>query len=142
MALDMDQRFGPQLAGHFDFTLFFEQTIFEIAPNSFFVLATPFFLQSIASHAAKQVCPGPLLWAKMAVGALLLAAYIAKAALWQTTPELHSQAAIANSIISLVTSLCTLVVIYSAHVYRRRPSTFMSVFFSITLLLDMALTRS
>ncbi|KAH8719595.1 ABC transporter atnG [Beauveria bassiana] len=142
MVPDMDQRFGPQLAGHFDFTLLFEQTIFEIAPNSVFVLATPFFLKSIASHAAKQVRPGPLLWAKMALGALLLAAYIAKAALWQSKSELHSQASIASSIISLVTSLCTLVVIYSAHVYRRRPSAFMSVFFSITMLLDMALTRS
>ncbi|KAM3457637.1 hypothetical protein NHJ6243_007726 [Beauveria neobassiana] len=142
MVPDMDQRFGPQLAGHFDVTLLFEQTIFEIAPNSVFVLATPFFLKSIASHAAKQVRPGPLLWAKMALGALLLAAYIAKAALWQTKSKLHSQASITSSIISLVTSLCTLVVIYSAHVYRRRPSTFMSVFFSITMLLDMALTRS
>ncbi|KAM3520142.1 hypothetical protein MY4038_009535 [Beauveria bassiana] len=142
MVPDMDQRFGPQLAGHFDFTLLFEQTIFEIAPNSVFVLATPFFLKSIASHAAKQVRAGPLLWAKMALGALLLAAYIAKAALWQSKSELHSQASIASSIISLVTSLCTLVVIYSAHVYRRRPSAFMSVFFSITMLLDMALTRS
>lgn len=142
MITGLDNQFGPQLAGHFDFTLLFEQTIFEVAPNSLLILATPFYGRSIIGHAAQQVPAGPLLWAKLATGALLVATYVSKAALWQTDSELQSHWSIASSVISLLASLCTLLVLYSAHTYNKALSTFVSLFFSLTLLLDIVLARS
>lgn len=142
MIAGLDNQFGPQLAGHFDFTLLFEQTIFEVAPNSLLILATPFYGRSIIVHAAQQVPAGPLLWAKLATGALLVVTYVSKAALWQTASELQSHWSIVSSVMSLLGSLCTLLVLYSAHTYNKALSTFVSLFFSLTLLLDIALARS
>ncbi|OAR03170.1 hypothetical protein LLEC1_03577 [Akanthomyces lecanii] len=143
MTPEPDKQFGPQLAGHFDFTLLFEQAIFEIAPDSLLILATPFYLRSITGHAAKQVRAGPLLWTKLALATFLFAMYATQTALWQTVPaDLQTSSAIASHVLALVASLCALVVLYSAHLYRKRPSAFISLFFSLKMLLDMALARS
>ncbi|TQV98201.1 ABC multidrug transporter [Cordyceps javanica] len=141
MASHMDSHFGPQLAGHFDFTLLFEQTIFEIAPNSLLVLATPYFLKTFASRPTTPM-RGPLFCAKMFFGALLVAFYITKAVLSQRASEYYSEASVACSVMSIIASICAFVILYIAHACRRTPSTFISLFFSLTILLDITLARS
>ena len=38
---DADNTFGPQYCNYFDFTLLFEQTIFQIAPTALLILTLP-----------------------------------------------------------------------------------------------------
>lgn len=142
MVAELDKQFGPQLAGYFDFTLLFGQTIFEIAPDALLILATPFYATMLVGRLTQQVQGGPLLWIKVAIGTLLIAVYIAKAVLWQTISGLQSPSSVAESVVCLVGSTCTLVILYGSHLYNRRLSSFVSLFFTLTMLLDISLARS
>lgn len=59
-----DDSFGPQLAGHFDFTLLFEQSIFTTLPASIFLCISPLYIGRLLRQPV-QVRPGVLLWAKV-----------------------------------------------------------------------------
>ncbi|KAJ6785356.1 hypothetical protein PWT90_03231 [Aphanocladium album] len=142
MVPDLDNRFGPQLVGHFDFTLLFGQIFFEIVPATLMILATPFYAKEITGKASQQIKASVLLWAKMAVGASLLSVSIAKTVLWQVTSELQSSRSTAASVLSLIAAICALVVLYGAHLYNKRLSGFISLFFTLTMLLDLSLVRT
>lgn len=136
----MDQHFGPQLPGHFDFTLLFEQYIFAMLPSAVAILTAPMYALKLLT-ASRHVRPGVLLWAKMAAGVSLCGLYLAEVVLWPRT-EFASRYSLAASVLSLAASLCNLLIIYVGHVYYLQPSSFLSLFFSITVLLDIAVTRS
>ncbi|KAJ3496548.1 hypothetical protein NLG97_g2578 [Lecanicillium saksenae] len=140
MLSPLDSQFGPQLAGQFDFTLLFEHVMFTIVPGVVAILAIPFYL-NIALRQIRKVRPGILLWLKLVVGLALLATHIASLALWQQA-SLRSEIATTAAVISLVTSLCILVVLYIAHIYSLQPSALLSIFLTITALLDITKTRS
>jgi hypothetical protein len=59
-----DTTFGPQLKGHFDFTLLFEQSIFSIGPSTVLLVAS---LLRIAVLARRQPSfdASTLLWIKL-----------------------------------------------------------------------------
>uniref|UniRef100_A0ACC1R3W9 Uncharacterized protein n=1 Tax=Lecanicillium saksenae TaxID=468837 RepID=A0ACC1R3W9_9HYPO len=142
MVAGPDSRFGPQLVGHFDFTLLFGQIFFEIVPATLMILATPVYAKMIMNKASQQTKAGLLLWGKMAIGASLASISVAKTVLWQVASELQSQCSIAAPAMTVVASLFTLVVLYGAHLYNKRLSSFVSLFFTLTLLLDISLARS
>jgi ATP-binding cassette, subfamily C (CFTR/MRP), member 1 len=56
--------FGPQLAGQFDFTLLFEQTILSLLPNALFCSAFAIRLAQLRQRPRKVVA-GYLLWLKL-----------------------------------------------------------------------------
>lgn len=56
--------FGPQLNGHFDFTLLFEQSILTILPASLFLGISPLYIGRLFRRPAR-VRPGVLLWIKL-----------------------------------------------------------------------------
>ncbi|KAJ3493500.1 hypothetical protein NLG97_g4685 [Lecanicillium saksenae] len=136
----MDQQFGPVLAGHFDFTLLFEQAIFEILPAALVILAIPWYVKKLAGG-RQLVRPGLLLWGKLCLGALLCAMYVVRIVLWQRS-AFSSTYSLASTIVSLFGALCAFFVIYVGHVCYLQPSTFLSLFFSVTMLCDIATTRS
>ncbi|KAJ4153877.1 hypothetical protein LMH87_010345 [Akanthomyces muscarius] len=115
----MDNTFGPQLLGHFDFTLLFTDTIFHIVPSSIIALATLFFV-------VQTINGSPL---------------IANAVLWFQSP-LDSRLAKTASLCTCVSALCIGFIIYTNHVYFIRPPSFLGLFLTITIILDSVVTRA
>ncbi|KAJ6780152.1 hypothetical protein PWT90_01968 [Aphanocladium album] len=137
----MDALFGPQLPGHFDFTLLFEHSMLWLVPAGVVILVTPMYFKGIA-RAQRQVRPGALLWVKLACGLALVGIQASNIALWRETDYFRSDVTIAACSMSLIASICTVAIIAIAHSYSLQPSTFLSVFCSITLFFDITMTRS
>ncbi|KAM3536951.1 hypothetical protein ARSEF1564_010126 [Beauveria bassiana] len=137
----LDTLFGPQLPGHFDFTLCFEHVMLWLVPAGIVILATPLYFNK-AVRAQRQVQPGILLWVKLACVLALVAIQASNIALWHKTEYFHSEVTVAASAMSLAASICTFGIVAITHTYALQPSAFLSVFFSITMLFDIAMTRS
>ncbi|ATY58701.1 ABC multidrug [Cordyceps militaris] len=136
-----DNDFGPKLMGQFDFTLLFEQAMLSIIPAGLVLLSLPYHVR-LAVRAPARVRPGLLLWLKLAVGLTMVAMHTTSLILWQREAVFHSDLSLPAAVMSLVSSLGILVVLYVAHVYSLRTSGFLSVFLAITLLFDATMTRS
>lgn len=136
-----DGLFGPQLPGEFDFTLLFEQVMLTIVPGGIVVLAVPFYL-TVALREVRRVRPGFLLWLKLGIGLALLAIHTTSLVMWQRASLFRSDFALAAAVMSLVSSLCILTIIYISHIYSLRPSAFLSVFLTVTAFFDITMTRS
>ncbi|KAJ3496793.1 hypothetical protein NLG97_g2397 [Lecanicillium saksenae] len=141
MSSSGDGLFGPQLPGHFDFTLLFENVMFAIVPGGLVVLAVPFYLK-LALRAKRAVRSGLLLWVKLAIGLAMLAIHITSLVLWQRAALFRVDFTLSAAIMSLVSSACILGILYIGHVYSLQPSGFLSVFLSITAIFDVAMMRS
>ncbi|KAJ6780150.1 hypothetical protein PWT90_01966 [Aphanocladium album] len=139
--VSMDALFGPQLPGHFDFTIRFEHSIFWLIPSIFVVLATPFYLKAIV-RSQPQVRAGPHLVAKMICCAALAGIRAGNIALWLRSEYFRSETTIAAALMALLASICTMVKVAVTHLYSIRPSDFLSLVLSVTMLLDIAMTRS
>ncbi len=136
----MDDSFGPRLFGHFDFTLLFEHSIFELAPACLAVFVTPFYIYTI-SKGTPRVRLGSLLWVKLALAAGLTGLQIANAALWWNFP-LDSTLANAAGLMSCVSAVCIIIILFAGHVYFVHSPGFLSLFLSVTMLFDIAITRT
>lgn len=135
-----DQSFGPRLFGHFDFTLLFEHSIFEILPSAVILFVVPFYVYTIVTSTAR-VRFGFLLWCKLAACCALLGVQVGNAALWWASP-LQSGLANAAAVMSCATAACIGIIVYAGHVYFLHSSAFLSLFLTVTMLLDAAATRS
>ena len=136
----MDDSFGPRLFGHFDFTLLFEHSIFELAPACLVIFVAPFYIYTILKG-TPRVRFGSLLWAKLALAAALNGLQIANAALWWNSP-LDSSLAKAAAIMSCVSAVCIAILLLAGHVYFLHSPGFLSIFLSVTMLFDIAITRT
>ncbi|KAM3468119.1 hypothetical protein MY5147_008259 [Beauveria neobassiana] len=136
----LDTLFGPQLPGHFDFILFVEHVMLWLVPAGIVILATPLYFNK-AVRAQRQVQPGILLWVKLACALALVVIQASNIVLWHKTDYFHSEVTVAASAMSLVASICTFAIVAIAHTYSLQPSAFLSVFFSITMLFDITMTR-
>ncbi|KAJ3481004.1 hypothetical protein NLG97_g7928 [Lecanicillium saksenae] len=136
----LDKSFGPRLFGHFDFTLLFEQTIFEITPAVIIIFVVPYYI-FVALTSTPRVRFGLLLWCKLSLAAALFGLQINNAILWCTSP-LNSDLASAAAICSCVSAICLGVILYAGHVFFLHSPSFSSIFLTVTMLLDIAVTRS
>jgi hypothetical protein len=136
-----DDSLGPKASGLFDFTLPFEATAFTIGPAAVILLCTPFFLRN-AYKASKYMQHGHLLIVKLVCAVALLGCEIANIVLWSVLPIFHTGYTTAASIMSCAGSLCIVIILYAEHMHSYRPSTFLSIFLSITLLFDIVKVRS
>ncbi|KAM3518260.1 hypothetical protein NHJ13051_008319 [Beauveria bassiana] len=136
----LDTLFGPQLPGHFDFILFVEHVMLWLVPAGIVILATPLYFNK-AVRAQRQVQPGILLWVKLACALALVVIQAGNIVLWHKTDYFHSEVTVAASAMSLVASICTFAIVAIAHTYSLQPSAFLSVFFSMTMLFDITMTR-
>ncbi|TQV90796.1 multidrug resistance protein MDR [Cordyceps javanica] len=137
----LDALFGPQLPGHFDFTILFEHSMLWIVPTGVAILMTPFYFNGLL-RSERQVRPGFLLWIKVACGVALVGIQACDIALWHNTHYFRSRETVIACSMSLVASICTLAIIIISHLYSLQPSTFLSIFFSITMLFDITMARS
>ncbi len=136
-----DDSIGPLVASQDDFTIDFEGAVFTIIPAALIIVLTPFFLRN-AFRKAEYMQSGMLLWFKMISAICLVGCEGANIVLWNVLPIFRSHTSLAASILACAGSVCVAVVLYAEHMYSYRPSTFLSVYMSITLMFDVAKIRS
>ncbi|KAJ3497323.1 hypothetical protein NLG97_g1994 [Lecanicillium saksenae] len=132
----MDNTFGPRLLGHFDFTLLFEHTMFEIVPASILIFTLPLYVHKILT-CQRLVRPGWLLWAKATVAVGIAAVQLASVVFWFKSP-LNSRLAEAAALVYFLSSVGVVIITYVSHTYFLQPGIFLASYLSITLLLDLA----
>ncbi len=132
----MDSTFGPRLLGHFDFTLLFEHTIFEIVPSSILLFTLPFYVHKILT-CQRLVRPGWLLWAKATVAVGMATVQLASVIFWFKSP-LNSSVAEAAAILYFLGSIGVIIITYASHTYFLQPVLFLASYLNVTLLLDLA----
>ncbi|ETS85549.1 hypothetical protein PFICI_03574 [Pestalotiopsis fici W106-1] len=136
-----DIAFGPQRDDAFDFTLLFEQSILGILPSALFILLSIARGTSLW-HKDTFVRVGWLLWAKLAAAATLICFDVALVVLWALPTTLGTQASLAGSVMNLVGSLAIAALSYTEHRRSIRPSTLLVGYLALTILLDLAQTRT
>ncbi|OAA39066.1 ABC transporter, transmembrane domain, type 1 [Metarhizium rileyi] len=138
---DRDDSFGPQLGSQFDFTLLFEHGILTILPASLCIVVAPFY---IFHYFRAPVCvsTGVLLWAKLAVLAVLLGVETASLVLWSVSSTFRSDASLAAFSLVCVSTLCVVAAVSLEHRHSFRSSTLISLYLSLTALLDIVKSRS
>ena len=136
-----DSGFGPIFNGKGHFTLLFEESIFTIAPAIVAILALIVQILSIASK-PMLVRLGPLLGVKALLGTFMMGCDLATLVLWIFESSVRTETTLPSTGLALAGSAAIVMFIILDHFYNYRPSTFFSVFMSVTLLLDMAKTYS
>lgn len=132
----MDSTFGPRLLGHFDFTLLFEHTIFEIVPALILLFTLPFYVHKILTG-RRLVRRGWIFWAKASIAVGMAAVQLASAIFWFRSP-LDSRVAEAAAILYSLASIGVVIITYASHVYFLQPVLFLAFYLNVTLLLDLA----
>ncbi|KAJ5862500.1 hypothetical protein N7455_006568 [Penicillium solitum] len=136
-----DATFGPQLRGHFDFTLLFEQSIFSVGQSAI-LLPTSLFRITVLSRRKPSFEASTLLWIKLIAVFILFGLQLANLALWSILSTALTQFAVAAASLSVADVIVIGSLLYAEHRYSYSPSLLLSVYLSITILLDIAYVRS
>ncbi|KAJ6783680.1 hypothetical protein PWT90_08146 [Aphanocladium album] len=141
MALPGDNTWWPVAFPIFDFTLKFEETMFEILPSSLFLVCgiVAFFYyhrQPVYIH------DGPLLWLKLIVGALLVGFQIAILALRLIYEDYQTDTTTAASVLDLVAAIGLCAALHIEHRHAIRSSAFIGLYLALRILFDAAQSRS
>lgn len=75
-------------------------------------------------------------------GIALCGSELANVVMWSVPNTYSSDIGIAAAALSLISALCITLMLYSEHIHSERPSALVSIYLSITLLLDIARCRS
>lgn len=140
----VDDSFGPQLAGHFDFTLRFELVFFNIVPSIISFIAFPFYVYPLARRAT-HVHIGLLLPAKLTVAVSLVVVHTIVLARFHdsyATNGLSTAIPTVAAIMSFLSAIIITVFAYVGHIYYYASPAFLGLFLTITFLLDSAEARS
>ncbi|KAM0429767.1 hypothetical protein ACHAPT_006373 [Fusarium lateritium] len=135
-----DTQFGPHHSGQFDFTILFEQSILSLLPTCIFILVVPFRISVLWNH-ERVSRAGLLLWLKLATIASYVCLQIALTALWSIDSR-SIKTSIAESVLGLVESLALAALSYMEHRNSTKPSALISLYLVLTIILDLALTRT
>lgn len=125
----------------FDFSLLFEETILGVLPLGLVLIIASYRLYQLFRKQRKVVTSW-LLWAKLTTWALLAIIHLVLIALWALPAANRTQASIAANAVLTVGILFLGVLSYAEHNYSVRPSLLLGIYLSITLLFDIAKTRT
>ncbi|KAL1962947.1 hypothetical protein VTN77DRAFT_9043 [Rasamsonia byssochlamydoides] len=133
---------NPACWGGFDFTLLFEETILTIIPLGLLLLLLPFRLWYLLKHSHTKVHTGLLHRAKL-VGFLAYAIIqLALLGLLNKADTPKTSASIACTALTFIAALGLALLSHLEHSRNVRPSTLLSLFLFITLVFDIARTRT
>ncbi|KAI0126126.1 putative ABC multidrug transporter [Xylariales sp. AK1849] len=136
-----DASFGPNYAGSFDFTILFEQSIFSLGPSALLLLAAPFRIAALIRSKSK-IRLGILLWLKLLGVLVLFVLQLVNLVLWSLSSAPYAPVATAAASLSLAGAVAIGLLLYAEHRHSYSPSMLVSIFLSITILLDTATIRS
>jgi hypothetical protein len=148
-APSIDASFGPfvppECRDGFDFTLVFEQSILVLIPASLLLIIAPFRIFRLRNVPVK-VTGHRLRSIKLTLIVLLATLHLVLVVLWATLPRPSNtrldRVSIAAACVSFASSLMSCILSRAEHSKSARPSSFLNVFFAVSLLLDVALLRT
>ncbi|KAG7415108.1 ABC transporter atnG [Fusarium oxysporum f. sp. rapae] len=134
---------GPECRDGFDFTLVFEQSILVLSPAALLLILAPIRLFRLRNSPVK-VTGHRLRTVKMALIALLAVLHLVLVVLWATRPSNSrlDRVSVAAACVSFASSLMSCVLSRAEHAKSPRPSSLLSLFLAVSLLLDVALLRT
>lgn len=134
---------GPECRHGFDFTLVFEQSILVLSPAALLLILAPIRLFRLRNVPAK-VAGHRLRTVKLALIALLAVLHLVLVVLWATRPSNSrlDRVSVAAACVSFASSLMSCVLSRVEHAKSPRPSSLLSLFLAVSLLLDVALLRT
>lgn len=135
-----DNNLGPQYCDNFDFTLVFEQSFFQIAPCALLLLALPFR----ASQLQRQEVKCTNTWIRLLKQGIILLLSLSQCALlisWVLSKN-TSRIAVAAASVSFLACLGLLWLSSLEHTRSSSSSDTISVFFFISIILDVPQARS
>ncbi|KAI8713576.1 hypothetical protein NCS52_01302400 [Fusarium sp. LHS14.1] len=135
-----DTNFGPHHPGLFDFTILFEQSILSLLPTCIFILLVPLRVSVLWKHERVSKL-GLLLWSKLATIASYACLQIALVALWSIDSR-SIKTSIAESVLGIVESIALAALSYMEHRNSAKPAALISLYLILTIILDLALTRT
>ncbi|TVY72155.1 ABC transporter atnG [Fusarium oxysporum f. sp. cubense] len=134
---------GPECRDGFDFTLVFEQSILVLSPAALLLILAPVRLFRLRNVPVK-VTGYRLRTVKLALIALLAVLHLVLVVLWATRPSNSrlDRVSVAAACVSFASSLMSCVLSRAEHAKSPRPSSLLSLFLAVSLLLDVALLRT
>ncbi|KAG6985166.1 ABC transporter atnG [Fusarium oxysporum f. sp. conglutinans] len=134
---------GPECRDGFDFTLVFEQSILVLSPAALLLILAPVRLFRLRNVPVK-VTGYRLRTVKLALIALLAVLHLVLVVLWATRPSNSrlDRVSVAAACVSFASSLMSCVLSRAEHAKSPRPSSLLSLFLAMSLLLDVALLRT
>ncbi|KAH8707201.1 ABC transporter ecdL [Beauveria bassiana] len=126
-----DDSFGPQLPGHFDFTLLFEQTMFSILPCGIFLLAVPCRLAQLRKR-------------RISIGLrkLLCAKLLATLAIWGLPSTVKVRASIAAAVLGLVEAAAIFALSHFEHTRAPSQAVLLNIYLIVSSILNIAAIRT
>ncbi|KAH7248979.1 P-loop containing nucleoside triphosphate hydrolase protein [Fusarium redolens] len=143
----IDASFGPFVSPEcrdgFDFTLVFEQSILVLSPAALLLILAPIRLFRLRNVPVKTT-GHRLRTVKLALIALLAVLHLVLVVLWATLPSNSrlGRVSVAAACVSFASSLMSCVLSRAEHAKSPRPSSLLSLFLTVSLLLDVALLRT
>ena len=141
--------FGPEVSSNclqgFDFTLLFEETILTILPLCICLLLTPLRVRHLLASSIKTKRSWTYLskgFAYLIFAALQLALLIIWAASPNTTSLPLTQATIPTQALLFAGFVALCYLSHLEHLYSPRPSTLLNIYLGLSVLLDLARTRT
>nr|RBQ93412.1 hypothetical protein FVER53263_06312 [Fusarium verticillioides] len=134
---------GPECRDGFDFTLVFEQSILVLSPAALLLMLDPVRLFRLR-NAPVKVAGHRLRTVKLALITLLAVLHLVLVVLWATRPSNSrlDRVSVAAACVSFASSLMSCVLSRVEHAKSPRPSSLLSLFLAVSLLLDVALLRT
>ncbi|KAI8633154.1 putative ABC transporter [Xylariaceae sp. FL1651] len=142
MQLRCDDTFGPQCGSKFDFTLLFEQAIFQIVPCGLLFLVLPWRILHLQRQQVKtlRTCASSL---KQIALLLLAATQLALLVVWTVLPsKLRTRTSIPAAVISFLAALSLVYTSNAEHSRSVRPSSVIGIYVLFSLVLDAAQART
>lgn len=143
--LAWDQSFGPRvntLCRSFDFTLQFEDVIFACVPAAVFICLLPWNIFRLLKSSPTCSVQSKLQISKLiALGGLLIT-QVVFLALRAHSNSFRSGASLPADILSLAATVGAIVLSYLDHQRSLRPSTLLSLYLSISIILSIARIRT
>lgn len=141
---EVDNLFGPRLpvaAGHFDFTLLFEQSLLQLAPCALFLLLLPIRTFQLRRQNIKVLQDGTR---RVKIGAIvtLASTQLILLVLWNLTPKDRTRISIPAAAISFLASLALAYLSSLEHSRSIRPSSMINLFIFGSLILDIPQART
>lgn len=138
-----DNTFGPRYCDQFDFTLLFEQAIFQIPPCALLILSLPSRARHLRQRSVKIAQSGRLASTLKAVAlALFAATQLALLVAWSLLPATRTNASIPAAILSFLAAVALLYLSNLEHVRSVRPSSTITLYTLSSLLLDVPQART
>ncbi|KAF2444598.1 putative multidrug resistance-associated protein [Karstenula rhodostoma CBS 690.94] len=144
MSPTCDNAIGPRVdpsCRSFDFTLYFEDLCFSIAPNAVLLIlvALPIARLLRAQNIVKRTKPVAF---KVALYFILLASQTIFLVLRSRQPLLHTPASISADAIAIVSTIAAVSLSWLQHHRSEQPSALLAIFFALISVLNIARVRS